>query len=148
MISRTGRLAPTAVRPTKLVPPETAFRTLASTGTQSVVSHTGSGVLLGLVFRVQVAPTGNPTARINVNIDAAGVENISVFTAANLWDAEWIVLGRNPGVTAVVDGNAIGDMVYLALDLPYNVSCVVDIDVTVAGSAGELRVVVQRGETV
>ncbi len=133
-ISSTATVAPTLVRPTKPLASASATRSLSGIGSTNLVSFSGQGKLQEIALFVKTAPTGTPTVLLKVSIDGE-----TAVTVATLYDGTanvWPDAVRGFGI--IGDGDAIGDIMRFAMPTDFNTNCTVTIEVTGAGSAGEL----------
>lgn len=131
--SSTENLNPTVVRPTEAKPGAQDTHPLDSVTETEILNVSVAGKLVGVAVQVTVAPTGTPSAKLKINIDGAGYEDVMPLYAAGV---AWGALAQ--AFALVGDGDAIGDRVVLWLNLDFETSCVVALETTSAGSAGEL----------
>ncbi len=132
-ISTTESVAPTLVRPTKPLLVATATRSLSGTGLTDIVNFSGQGKLQEVVLFVKTAPTGSPTALLQAAIDGQ-----TKITLATLYNAGIVWPDAVRGFGVIGDGDAIGDLMRFPLPTDFNTSCVITLEVTIAGSAGEI----------
>lgn len=131
--SETGNFSPSVARPTEGKPATQADRAIDSSGSTDILNVSVAGKLICVAILVKAAPGGTPSAKLKVNIDGAGFEDVmTLYTAATTWD-------DIPKAFALVgDGDAIDDRLILWLHIDFAVSCVVALECTSAGSSGTL----------
>lgn len=120
---------------------------LTTVQTVTLVNVTQTGQLGTISCQVTTAPTGTPTANLRINVDAQGVASFALYAGGTTWG----ITTQGAAVTApgagVVDGSALGDAFALQFNTRFNTSLVVDVDLTGAGTAGQLTCTVTRGFT-
>ncbi len=139
--STTAVLAPSVARPMEMKPASAVERALDSTGSTDILNVSVAGKLVSIAIRVKAAPSGTPSAKLKINIDGEGVEDVLVlYAAANTWSNP----AQDYGI--VGNGDAIDDRLLLILNLDFAASCVVSIETTSGGSAGTLGATVIFGQ--
>lgn len=131
--STTQVLAPSVARPTEPKPTTAVDRALDSSGSTDILNVSVTGKLVGIAINVKGGPSGTPSAKLKINIDAQGFEDVLLlYSAATTWtDAA-------KGYSIVGDGDAVDDRLILWLHVDFAVSCQVALETTSAGSAGTL----------
>lgn len=119
-----------AMRPVRT---QTAAVNLATTGDATLLNVSGRGVLQSLGVKMTTGLTGTPTFTITVTIDSGTAVVYGWFAGALTLEADMAALQRAGDNSPVSANESSG---YEFGDIPFNISCLVVLNRTAAGSAG------------
>ena len=114
---------------------DTAAIDLTATGVTNIISQTEKGILSSVGIRVNTVAATNVTATLEIQINGGSTQSISVYNGGVVFVTSLLALDGNG------TGSTIGDFRVINLNIPYQTSCRVGINVT-SGSigAGEIQV--------